>query len=161
MGYGDAYVYCVIIDTKTVNEIQRVLFEIEHKTAMIDEILASIEVECEPNPARGEKGLQLMKERGRLYGKIIDLCHMPIAIHHIASDDWLDAWHRCSTFNFVPMKVSNLVKRAQDKMWCGETLTEHYNDEMCICIPSHYDTDDELMQRICGCDNHKDYQPRY
>jgi len=159
MGYGDAYVYCLVISPDVVSKIQRILYKIEQKQQEINEILADMDVHPEQNKVRGERGLKLMDEQRKLRWQIIVLCKNPIAIHHIASDDWLDAWTTCSRFNFVPMKVSEVIKRAHGKMWCDESL-KAYKDNMCICIPSHYDTDTELMMEICGCEWHKEYMEK-
>jgi hypothetical protein len=69
-------------------------------------------------------------------------------MYHVATDDWLGAWEACSNYNYRPVRVKTFLKGVNGKLWHGEDLSEKHGDAWCICLPSHYDTDDEFLEDL-------------
>jgi hypothetical protein len=153
MGSGDAYVYCLIISDDVagkVNTLNQIRDGIDRE---VKAILKKIDEERKQNPdARnpelGDRGLKLLEDDRKLRGQIVDLCKKPIAIYHVASDDWLEAYHACSQAEFIPLHVSEFLEHADGKLWCKEELERDHYDAACICFPSHYDTDEEFLEEL-------------
>jgi hypothetical protein len=153
MGSGDAYVYCLIISDDVagkVNTLNQIRDGIDRE---VKAILKKIDEERKQNPdARnpelGDRGLKLLEDDRDLRSRIIALCKKPIAIYHVASDDWLEAYKACSEAEFNPMYVADFLDHVNGKLWNGEDLEKHHYDATCICFPSHYDTDEEFLEEL-------------
>lgn len=148
MGYGDAYVYLLVTSNEVAEKIKLLIEEIAGKQKLIDEIIAEMDKDGELKPERGKRGLAIMDEQQELRRRIICLCKKPIAIYDVADDSWLDAWHACFNLTYESIKVSDVVKATNGKMWCKEELMEKYPDRMCILLPSHYDTDEDFREMV-------------
>jgi|WetSurMetagenome_2_1015567.scaffolds.fasta_scaffold61376_4 hypothetical protein len=147
MGYGDAYVYAVIITPEQVTEIKGIKKEIKDNQKKIDKILQEYKTAKTPIDKRGQcQGLFI--DNARCYERLITACKNPIAIYHVASDDWLEAWEKCSGFNYKVVPVKTFLSKVKDKLWCGADLDVFFSNATMICIPSHYDIDDELLSSL-------------
>ena len=150
MGSGDAYIYCAIIGKEQVEKITIILKEIDELQKPIDVILKEIHdhENTMQNPNRGEEGLSLMDKQDEKYGEIIAICRTPIAFDLVADDSWHDAYDKCSRFNFRPVTVKAFLKGVRGKLWKDPEIFTHHLNGYCICLPSHYDTDDEFLAEL-------------
>jgi hypothetical protein len=148
MGYGDAYVYCAIIGKEQVEKITIIRREIQEIQKEIDPILEDMKINPIPSPERGKIGLALMEQQDEKYGEIITVCRNPIAFDLVADDSWHEAYDRCSRYNFRPVPVQEFLKGVQDKFWKNPAIFAQHINGYCICLPSHYDTDDEFLAEL-------------
>jgi hypothetical protein len=148
MTSGDAYIYCAIIPKYRVEKINRILKEIQEIQAEIDLILMDMKIRPEQDTERGKKGLALIDEQNTMYDAIIDLCSNPIALSHVADDSWSEAYHNCSRYNFRPVPVKEFLKGVNGKLWKDPAVFDMPREGYCICLPSHYDDDEEFLEQL-------------
>jgi hypothetical protein len=159
MSSGDAYIYCLIISEDAACKINRLLNVIGKKQKEVDEILQSKNDDGNPqvkaivNQIRlsrsgSERGLKLLDHIQKLQQGIINSCKNPIAIFHVADDSWNEAYHACDEAMYTPTSVSMFLNQTGGKIWCKDELVEKYRNHVCICLPSHYDTDSEFLDEL-------------
>lgn len=148
MSSGDAYVYCLIIDENAADKINRNLSIIDQKQKKVNVILDQLR-ECNYQDAvRGESGLALLHEIKQCKRNIREACKNPIAIYHVADDSWREAYNACEEAMYTPTSVSMFLHQTKGNIWCKEELAENHMHHVCICLPSHYDCDDEFLEEL-------------
>jgi len=148
MSSGDAYVYCLIIDENAADNINRNLSIIENKQKSVNEIVEQIRADNIQDPVRGERGLALLGEIKQCKKAIRGFCKNPIAIFHVADDSWIEAYHACNEAMYTPTSVCMFLRQTKGKIWCKDELLEKYKHHVCICLPSHYDCDEEFLEEL-------------
>jgi hypothetical protein len=159
MSSGDAYIYCLIISEDAACKINRLLNLIDRKQKEIDEILQSTtesnnpQVKAIVNQIKlsrngSERGLKLMDHIQKLQQGIINACKNPIAIYDVADDSWKKAYDACSETLYTPTSVSMFLNQTNGVMWCKDELAKKHFFDVCICLPSHYDTDEEFLDEL-------------
>ena len=157
MGYGDAFVYCFIITEDVATQVIAAKKEILDIRMKLDIIHDDHKAHPEPSPARYEAAKALLDRQAELYDHIHVVCKYPIAFYHVATDDWMDAWQACSKFNCKVSSVARFLKETKGKLWHGEDIGKHGGKALCICLPSHYDTDDEFILDMLGVEDYREY----
>jgi hypothetical protein len=148
MSSGDAYVYCLIIDENAADKINRNLSVIDQKQKKVNEILEQLRADNAQDPVRGKRGLALLDEIKKCKRNIREFCKNPIAIFHVADDSWIEAYHACDEAMYTPTSVCMFLRQTKGRIWCKDELLEKYKHHICICLPSHYDCDEEFLEEL-------------
>lgn len=148
MSSGDAYIYCLIIDSNAADKINRNLSVIDQKQKKVNEIVEQIRADDYQDEVRGKRGLALLDEIKQCKRNIREACKKPIAIFLVADDSWLEAYHACDEALYTPTSVCMFLRQTKGKIWCREELLDKYKGHVCICLPSHYDCDQEFLEEL-------------
>lgn len=148
MGSGDAYIYCLIIDENAADKINRNLSVIDQKQKKVNVILDELRADDYQDPVRGKRGLALLDEIKQCKREIRQACKNPIAIYLVADDSWREAYHGCEEALYTPTSVSMFLQQTGGHIWCKEELAQKHLHQVCICLPSHYDCDDEFLDEL-------------
>jgi hypothetical protein len=148
MSSGDAYVYCLIIDENAADKINRNLSIIDQKQKKVNEILQHLEGIDYQDQVRGKQGLALLEEIKQCKMNIHEFCKNPIAIYYVADDSWNEAYDACSEAMYTPTSVSMFLNQTGGKIWCKDELAKRDMFDICLCLPSHHDTDEEFLESI-------------
>jgi hypothetical protein len=148
MSSGDAYIYCLIISDDAADKISRINLIMDEKQKLVDEIVQQINVDKRQNPERGQHGLAIMDEMKALRKEIRNLCKNPIAIYDVADDSWIEAYRACREWLYTPTNVNRFIEHTKGKLWCKDELIERWHGFACLCLPSHYDCDQEFLEEL-------------
>lgn len=157
MGYGDAYVYCFIISDDVARQVAPIKAELKKIRNELNAIHEDHKEHPDYDVERHNKMEILIDRQSDLYDIVYTVCKYPIACYHVASDDWLDAWYACSKFNLKVVTVKTFLSSVKSKLWSGDSILKNHSEALCICFPSHYDTDDEFLMDMLGVESIKEY----
>jgi hypothetical protein len=114
----------------------------------VNEILEQLNAIDYKDPVRGKSGLALLDDIKQCKRKIREACKNPIAIYQVADDSWDEAYHACDEAMYTPTSVSMFLHQTNGNIWCKEELAEKHMHHVCICLPSHYDCDEEFLDEL-------------
>ena len=146
MGYGDSYVYCVVLKPEALKPLGVAFQELEELNKAIRE-LRELPVDSTSLRKRGEYLEVLREELCLRLENIEGCCKDHLEVLCIGDDS-------CGMESYpeVPMykvlKVSQLFGGYREEITWGVEELEMFLDEYCICLPSHYDTEGQFLKRI-------------
>ena len=155
MGYGDAYLYAVVLKDCNVEEYVEL-------RKMFDDLHYIINQEYKEDRElrknkKTDKKVPTSMRKWYMYDIIINenypwdinaddvLLHDNLALEHVSDDGWLESYHAVRKLPIV-CKVGYFIDNYKDKKaWVPDHFEKFRNNYMTI-VGSHYDTHEEFLE---------------
>lgn len=170
MGYGDAYLYAVILKDCNVEEYVELrkmfddLHEIINREYVVDrkERRKRRKERCKfhrdgyNHKDKIEERVPCSMRKWHLYDILINgnypwdinaddrLLHDNLVLEHVSDDGWLESYHAVSKLPIV-CKVGYFIDNYKGKAWIPSRF-EEFRDNWMTIVGSHYDTHEEFLE---------------